>query len=45
MDYIMSVDELKTQTGIDFFKYLPEVVGADKAREILAQKPGTWWNR
>ena len=45
MDYIISVDELKAKTGVDFFKYLPEVVGADKAREILAQKPGSWWNR
>lgn len=45
MDYIMSVDELETRTGMEFFKYLPEKVGATDAARIKSQAPDAWWNR
>ena len=43
MNYIMSIDELEKKTGIEFFIYLPEKVGADNARKIKSQEPDTWW--
>ena len=45
MGYIMSVDELETRTGMEFFKYLPEKVGAAEAARIKSQTPDVWWNR
>ncbi len=45
LDYIMSIDELETKTGIDFFVNLPDAVGKSVAAAIEAEKPGTWWSR
>ena len=45
LDYIMSIDELETKTGIDFFVNLPDAVGKSVAAEIEAEKPVSWWNR
>ena len=42
-DYIMSIDELETETGIDFFVNLPAAVGASVANEIEAETPVSWW--
>ena len=42
-DYIMSIDELETKTGIDFFVNLPAAVGASVANEIEAETPVSWW--
>jgi endonuclease G len=44
MEYIMSVEELEKQTGMDFFVNLPDVIGPDKARAVKTQAPGSWWN-
>lgn len=41
MDYIISVDELESRTGVDFFVNLPVVLGADKAGEIESADPKT----
>lgn len=43
MDYIMSIDELEKKTGMDFFVNLPDAIGADKARAVETQAPGSWW--
>ena len=43
MSYIMSIDELEKKTGIEFFVNLAEKVGADNARKIKSQEPGSWW--
>lgn len=42
-DYIMSIDELEKQTGIDFFPNLASVVGTAAAESIEAQTPANWW--
>lgn len=42
MNYKMSIDELETKTGFDFFVNLPAKVGADKAAQIEAQSPDSW---
>ena len=44
MKYIMSVEDLEKQTGMDFFVNLPDVIGPDKARAVKTQAPGSWWN-
>ena len=43
VDYIMSIDALEKKTGIEFFVNLPEIVGAENARKIKSQEPGSWW--
>lgn len=43
LDYIMSVDELESQTGIDFFPNLADLLGKDKADALEAQTPSKWW--
>lgn len=42
-DYMMSIDELEKKTGIEFFVNLADAVGADNARKIKSQEPGSWW--
>lgn len=42
-DYMMSIDELEKKTGMEFFVNLAEKVGADKAKKIKSQEPGSWW--
>lgn len=41
--YMMSIDELEKKTGIEFFVNLAEKVGAENARKIKSQEPGSWW--
>ena len=43
LNYIMSVDALEAQTGIDFFPNLVRLIGKDKADAIEAQEPSSWW--
>ena len=43
LDYIMSIDELEAQTGIDFFPNLSALLGKDKADAIEAETPSNWW--
>ena len=43
LDYIMSIDELEDQVGIDFFPLLEAKVGAATAAKIESQTPGSWW--
>ena len=43
LDYIMSVDALEKQTGIDFFPSLVSLLGKEKADAIEAQEPSSWW--
>lgn len=43
LDYIMSIDALEQQTGIDFFPSLVTLLGKDKADAIEAQDPSSWW--
>lgn len=43
LDYIMSIDDLEKQTGIEFFVNLAEKVGAENARKIKSQEPSSWW--
>ena len=43
LDYIMSIDDLESQTGIDFFPNLGDVIGREKAGAIEAQTPSNWW--
>ncbi len=43
LEYIMSIDELESQTGIDFFPNLAAVVGDDKAAALEAKAPSNWW--
>lgn len=38
-DYVYSVSELESLTGIDFFVNLPALLGADKAKEIEEASP------
>lgn len=42
-DYLMSIDELESKTGIDFFVNLPAAVGSSVAAEIEAETPVSWW--
>lgn len=41
---LMSIDELESVTGIDFFVNLPARVGQANADRIEAAKPGSFWN-
>ena len=43
MDYILSIDELESKTGITFFVNLPAKVGEENARKIKSQEPASWW--
>ena len=43
LNYIMSIDELEAQTGIDFFPNLEAVVGKAKYDAIESQEPSNWW--
>ena len=43
MDYIMSIDELESKTGMDFFVNLADRAGSDNVRKIKSQAPGNWW--
>ena len=43
MDYKMSINELEEKTGMDFFVYLADKVGPEKARTIKSQEPSNWW--
>ena len=43
LDYIMSIDKLEEETGIDFFPNLIKVLGKDKADKIEATAPSSWW--
>ena len=43
MDFIMSIDELESKTGMDFFVNLAEKVGSDNAGKIESAAPGSWW--
>lgn len=42
-NYIMSIDELERQTGIDFFPNLAGVIGTAKADAVEATAPSSWW--
>ena len=41
---LMSIDELESLTGIDFFVNLPSRIGQANADRIEAAKPGSFWN-
>ena len=41
---LMSIDELESVTGIDFFVNLPSRIGQANADRIEAAKPGSFWN-
>ena len=43
LNYIMSIDALEKQTGIDFFPSLVTLLGKEKADAIEAQEPSSWW--
>lgn len=43
INYIMSIDELERQTGIDFFPNLAGVIGSAKADAVEAAAPSAWW--
>ena len=43
LDYICSVRELETQTGIDFFPNLAKRLGAEKAKAIEEETPNNFW--
>ena len=43
LDYIMSIDELEEQTGIDFFPNLVAKIGKENADKIEAAAPASWW--
>ena len=43
LDYIMSIDELEQQTGIDFFPNLIGKIGKENADKIEAAAPSSWW--
>lgn len=43
LDYIMSIDELEKQTGIDFFPNLAGKIGSEAADGIEAAAPSIWW--
>lgn len=43
LDYIMSIDELERQTGIDFFPNLAGIIGSEAADRLEAAAPSTWW--
>ena len=44
LDYKCSIDELETQTGVDFFPNLERRIGKAKADEIEKQAPSSFWN-
>lgn len=41
--YILSIDELEEQTGIDFFPNLEALIGKETADAIEAESPSSWW--
>lgn len=43
LDYICTIDELESQTGIDFFPNLSKAIGKEKADLVEAAAPGNWW--
>ena len=43
MNYIMTIDELESKTGIDFFPNLVQVIGADAAAKLEAAEPAKFW--
>lgn len=43
LDYIMSIDKLEEETGIDFFPNLIKVLGKEKAEKVEAAEPSSWW--
>lgn len=43
LDYIMSIDELESKTGIDFFPNLESIIGAGAAAELEASAPTKFW--
>ena len=43
IDYIMSIDKLESETGIDFFPNLIQLIGEDKAALVEATEPSKWW--
>lgn len=45
LDYICSIKELETQTGIDFFPNLAKRLGSEKAKSIEEEVPNTFWKK
>ena len=43
LNYIMSIDELESKTGIDFFPNLATVIGAPKSDAIESAAPSKFW--
>ena len=43
LNYIMSIDELERNTGIDFFPNLTQLIGADTAARLEAAEPVKFW--
>ena len=43
LSYIMSIDKLEAETGIDFFPNLATEIGKAAADAIEAAEPSTWW--
>ena len=43
LNYIMSIDKLESETGIDFFPNLASVLDKAKADAIEAEEPSFWW--
>ena len=43
LDYIKTIDQLEAILGIDLFVNLPARIGADKAAQVEAQTPGSFW--
>lgn len=40
--FAMSIDELESKTGIEFFVNLPDKVGTETTKKIKAQQPSSW---
>lgn len=43
LKYLMSIDDLEKQTGIDFFPNLIKKIGQEKADKVEAATPSSWW--
>lgn len=43
LDYICSIDQLESETEIDFFPNLADVIGKEKSDKIEAETPSKWW--
>lgn len=41
--YLLSIDDLEKQTGMDFFPNLIGKVGKEVAGKLEAEEPGNWW--